>query len=44
MSSMLFYFMCFSKDHVVVHMFRNQIMHRILNEEMQKILKNFKVF
>ena len=23
-------------------MFKNQIMHRILNEEMEKILKNFK--
>ena len=39
MSSLLFYFMCFSKDHVDVHMFKNQIMHRILNEEMQKFYK-----
>ena len=39
MYSMLYYFMWFWKDHVDVHMFKNQIMHRILNEEMQKILK-----
>ena len=36
MDSMLLFFMCFGKDHVAVHMFKNQIMHRILNEEMQK--------
>ena len=40
MYSMLFYFMCFFwKDHVFVHMFKNQIMHRILNEEMLKFWK-----
>ena len=39
MYSMLYYFMWFWKDHVVVHMFKNQIMHRIPNEGMQKILK-----
>ena len=39
MYSMLYYFMWFWKDHVSVHMFKNQIMHKILNEEMQKILK-----
>ena len=39
MYSMLYYFMWFGKDHVLVHMFKNQIMHRILNEGMQKILK-----
>ena len=31
--------MWFWKDHVAVHMFKNHIMHRILNEGMQKILK-----
>ena len=39
MYSMLYYLMWFWKDHVVVHMFKNQIMHRILNEEMQKMQK-----
>ena len=39
MYSMLYYFMWFWKDHVVVHMFKNHIMNRILNEEMQKKLK-----
>ena len=39
MQYMLFYFMCFSKDHVAVQMFKNQIMHRILNEETQKFWK-----
>ena len=40
MYSMPYYFMWFWKDHVAVHMFKNQIMHRILNEGMQK---NFKI-
>ena len=39
MNSMLFYFMCFSKDHVAVHMFKKSIMDRILNEEIQKFKK-----
>ena len=40
MYSMIYYFMWFWKDHVAVHMFKNQIMHRIL----MKKCKNFKNF
>ena len=42
MYSVFYYVMWFWKDYVSVHMFKNQIMHKILNEEMQKKFKNLK--